>query len=130
MVALGRASGVKTKPNQNDKLQKKISYWIDQITTSAVEKQGTGRNCATVSRKPRGEKRVRRQKRDEESHECRIERMSSNMIGKGRELAYMMQRRKVDVQETRGKGSEATNIGAGVQNGLSWCGKEEKWILE
>ncbi|KAI5106601.1 hypothetical protein C0J45_4298 [Silurus meridionalis] len=40
------------------------------------------------------------------------------MTGKGREVAYMMERRKVDmlcVQETKWKGSKARNIGGGFK---------------
>lgn len=43
---------------------------------------------------------------------------ASSVTGKGRELADMMERRKVDilcVQETGGKGGKATTIGGGCK---------------
>ncbi|KAK3512209.1 hypothetical protein QTP70_001117 [Hemibagrus guttatus] len=67
-------------------------------------KEGAGGNWATVGRRSRGGRRVRRQREKRK--------------GKGRELADMMERRKVDilcVQETRWKGSKARSIGAGFK---------------
>ncbi|MCJ8736362.1 hypothetical protein PDJAM_G00257420 [Pangasius djambal] len=46
------------------------------------------------------------------------------MTGKGRELADMMERRKVDIQETRWKGSKARSIGAGFK--LFYYGVDSK----
>ncbi|KAK3535066.1 hypothetical protein QTP70_003030 [Hemibagrus guttatus] len=50
--------------------------------------------------------------------------MVLNKIGKGRELADMMERRKVDIQETRWKGSKARSIGAGFK--LFYYGVDSK----
>ena len=52
------------------------------------------------------------------------------MTGKGRELADMMVKRKVDipcVKETRWKGSKARNVGDGCNIILPWRIWEEKW---
>ncbi|KAK3542544.1 hypothetical protein QTP86_028677 [Hemibagrus guttatus] len=74
------------------------------LTTTAigaVNLQGAGGNWATVGRRSRGGRIVHRQREKRK--------------GKGRELADMMERRKVDilcVQETRWKGSKARSIGA------------------
>ncbi|KAK3527016.1 hypothetical protein QTP86_006792 [Hemibagrus guttatus] len=80
---------------------------------SAVDLQGAGGNWATVGRRSRGGRRVRRQREKRK--------------GKGRELADMMERRKVDilcVQETRWKGSKARSIGAGFK--LFYYGVDSK----
>ncbi|KAK3545101.1 hypothetical protein QTP70_000575 [Hemibagrus guttatus] len=56
-----------------------------------------------------------------------VQRRESAYIGKGRELADMMERRKVDilcVQETRWKGSKARSIGAGFK--LFYYGVDSK----
>ncbi|KAK3556372.1 hypothetical protein QTP70_008008 [Hemibagrus guttatus] len=91
------------------------------LTTTAigaVDLQGAGGNWATVGRRSRGGRRVRRQREKRK--------------GKGRELADMMERRKVDilcVQETRWKGSKARSIGAGFKlfyYGVDSCELEEK----
>ncbi|KAK3551962.1 hypothetical protein QTP70_031499 [Hemibagrus guttatus] len=74
---------------------------------------GAGGNWATVGRRSRGGRRVRRQREKRK--------------GKGRELADMMERRKVDilcVQETRWKGSKARSIGAGFK--LFYYGVDSK----
>ncbi|KAK3556527.1 hypothetical protein QTP70_009074 [Hemibagrus guttatus] len=113
------------------------------LTTTAigaVDLQGAGGNWATVGRRSRGGRRVRRQreKRKGKSVGLRIGTLNvGTMTGKGRELADVMERRKVDilcVQETRWKGSKARSIGAGFKlfyygvavqsNGE--CGKEVK----
>ncbi|KAK3530646.1 hypothetical protein QTP86_030910 [Hemibagrus guttatus] len=92
-----------------------------RLTTTAigaVDLQGAGGNWATVGRRSRGGKRVRRQreKRKGKSVGLRIGTLNvGTMTGKGRELADMMERRKVDilcVQEIRWKGSKARSIGA------------------
>ncbi|KAK3525786.1 hypothetical protein QTP70_007548 [Hemibagrus guttatus] len=75
-----------------------------RLTTTAigtVDLQGAGGNWATVGRRSRGGRRMHRQREKRK--------------GKGRELADMMERRKVDilcVQETRWK---ARRIGAGFK---------------
>ncbi|KAK3555297.1 hypothetical protein QTP86_014982 [Hemibagrus guttatus] len=72
-----------------------------------------GGNWATVGRRRRGGRRVHRQREKRK--------------GKGRELADMMERRKVDilcVQETRWKGSKARSIGAGFK--LFYYGVDSK----
>lgn len=92
--------------------------WINTITipvqlrpgltttvSGAGDQQGAGGNWTTVGRRPprrREKKRFRRQreKRKDRSVEVRVR----TMTGKGRELADMMERQKVDilcVQETR-----------------------------
>ncbi|KAK3567574.1 hypothetical protein QTP86_020021, partial [Hemibagrus guttatus] len=76
-------------------------------------KEGAGGNWATVGRRSRGGRRVHRQREKRK--------------GKGRELADMMERRKVDilcVQETRWKGSKARSIGAGFK--LFYYGVDSK----
>ncbi|KAK3518110.1 hypothetical protein QTP70_033330, partial [Hemibagrus guttatus] len=94
------------------------------LTTTAigaVDLQGAGGNWATVGRRSRGGRRVHRQreKRKGRSVGLRIGTLNvGTMTGKGRELADMMERRKVDilcVQETRWKGSKARSIGAGFK---------------
>ncbi|KAK3568429.1 hypothetical protein QTP86_006942 [Hemibagrus guttatus] len=86
------------------------------LTTTAigaVDLQGAGGNWATVGGRSRGGRRVRRQREKRK--------------GKGRELADMMERRKVDilcVQETRWKGSKARSIGAGFK--LFYYGVDSK----
>ncbi|KAK3551094.1 hypothetical protein QTP70_012456 [Hemibagrus guttatus] len=86
------------------------------LTTTAigaVDLQGAGGNWATVGRRSRGGRRVHRQREKRK--------------GKGRELADMMERRKVDilcVQETRWKGSKAHSIGAGFK--LFYYGVDSK----
>ncbi|KAK3554921.1 hypothetical protein QTP86_000949 [Hemibagrus guttatus] len=103
------------------------------LTTTAIgaiDLQGTGGNWATVGRRSRGGRRVRRQreKRKGKSVGLRIGTLNvGTMTGKGRELADMMERRKVDilcVQETRWKGSKARSIGAGFK--LFYYGVDSK----
>ncbi|KAK3541390.1 hypothetical protein QTP86_024010 [Hemibagrus guttatus] len=103
------------------------------LTTTAigaVDLQGAGGNWATVGRRSRGGRRVRRQreKRKGKSVGLRIGTLNvGTMTGKGRELADMMERRKVDilcVQETRWKGSKARSIGAGFK--LFYYGVDNK----
>ncbi|KAK3514119.1 hypothetical protein QTP70_005119 [Hemibagrus guttatus] len=97
---------------------------------SAIDLQGAGGNWATVGRRSRGGRRVHRQrvKRKGKSVGLRIETLNvGTMTGKGRELADMMERRKVDilcVQETRWKGSKARSIGAGFK--LFYYGVDSK----
>ncbi|KAK3520940.1 hypothetical protein QTP86_018461, partial [Hemibagrus guttatus] len=103
------------------------------LTTTAigaVDLQGAGGNWATVGRTSRGGRRVRRQreKRKGKSVGLRIGTLNvGTMTGKGRELADVMERRKVDilcVQETRWKGSKARSIGAGFK--LFYYGVDSK----
>ncbi|KAK3571545.1 hypothetical protein QTP86_013170 [Hemibagrus guttatus] len=103
------------------------------LTTTAigaVDLQGAGGNWATVGRRSRGCRRVHRQreKRKGKSVGLRIGTLNvGTMTGKGRELADMMERRKVDilcVQETRWKGSKARSIGAGFK--LFYYGVDSK----
>ncbi|KAK3541298.1 hypothetical protein QTP86_020964, partial [Hemibagrus guttatus] len=104
-----------------------------RLTTTAigaVDLQGAGGNWATVGGRSRGGRRVRRQreKRKGKSVGLRIGTLNvGTMTGKGRELADMMERRKVDilcVQETRWKGSKARSIGAGFK--LFYYGVDSK----
>ncbi|KAK3526680.1 hypothetical protein QTP70_031470, partial [Hemibagrus guttatus] len=96
----------------------------------AVDLQGAGGNWATVGRRSRGGRRVHRQreKRKGKSVGLRIGTLNvGTMTGKGRELADVMERRKVDilcVQETRWKGSKAHSIGAGFK--LFYYGVDSK----
>ncbi|KAK3548948.1 hypothetical protein QTP70_021670, partial [Hemibagrus guttatus] len=96
----------------------------------AVDLQGASGNWATVGRRSRGGRRVHRQreKRKGKSVGLRIGTLNvGTMTGKGRELADMMERRKVDilcVQETRWKGSKARSIGAGFK--LFYYGVDSK----
>ncbi|KAK3510289.1 hypothetical protein QTP70_033153 [Hemibagrus guttatus] len=91
---------------------------------------GAGGNWATVGRRSKGGRRVHRQreKRKGKSVGLRIGTLNvGTMTGKGRELADMMERRKVDilcVQETRWKGSKARSIGAGFK--LFYYGVDSK----
>ncbi|KAK3527512.1 hypothetical protein QTP86_024294, partial [Hemibagrus guttatus] len=103
------------------------------LTTTAigaVDLQGAGGNWATVGGRSRGGRRVHRQreKRKGKSVGLRIGTLNvGTMTGKGRELADMMERRKVDilcVQETRWKGSKARSIGAGFK--LFYYGVDSK----
>ncbi|KAK3567839.1 hypothetical protein QTP86_027365 [Hemibagrus guttatus] len=103
------------------------------LTTTAigaVDLQGAGGNWATVGRRSRGGRRVRRQreKRKGKSVGLRIGTLNvGTMTGKGRELADVMERRKADilcVQETRWKGSKARSIGAGFK--LFYYGVDSK----
>ncbi|KAK3535320.1 hypothetical protein QTP70_007936 [Hemibagrus guttatus] len=103
------------------------------LTTTAigaVDLQGAGGNWATVGGRSRGGRRVHRQreKRKGKSVGLRIGTLNvGTMTGKGRELADVMERRKVDilcVQETRWKGSKARSIGAGFK--LFYYGVDSK----
>ncbi|KAK3517633.1 hypothetical protein QTP70_013645 [Hemibagrus guttatus] len=91
---------------------------------------GAGGNWATVGRRSRRGRRVHRQreKRKGKSVGLRIGTLNvGTMTGKGRELADMMERKKVDilcVQETRWKGSKARSIGAGLK--LFYYGVDSK----
>ncbi|KAK3538767.1 hypothetical protein QTP86_015892, partial [Hemibagrus guttatus] len=107
--------------------------YSDEVSVFCREKRkqlGAGGNWATVGRRSRGGRRVHRQreKRKGKSVGLRIGTLNvGTMTGKGRELADMMERRKVDilcVQETRWKGSKARSIGAGFK--LFYYGVDSK----
>ncbi|MCI4382162.1 hypothetical protein PGIGA_G00260620 [Pangasianodon gigas] len=115
----------KTLPNLIMRIVSTLNFIPDRsrpgLTTTAIgtgDLQGASGNWATVGRRSRGGRRVRRQreKRKGKSVGLRIGTLNvGTMTGKGRELADMMERRKVDilcVQETRWKGSMARSIGA------------------
>ncbi|KAK3527989.1 hypothetical protein QTP86_013101 [Hemibagrus guttatus] len=104
-----------------------------RLTTTAIcaiDLQGADGNWATVGRRSRGGRRVHRQreKRKGKSLGLRIGTLNvGTMTEKGRELADMMERRKVDIlclQETRWKGSKALSIGAGFK--LFYYGVDSK----
>uniref|UniRef100_A0AAR2IVR4 Endonuclease/exonuclease/phosphatase domain-containing protein n=1 Tax=Pygocentrus nattereri TaxID=42514 RepID=A0AAR2IVR4_PYGNA len=106
---------------------------LTTTASGAVDQQGAGGNWTTVGQRPskrRGGRQVRRQRerRKGRSVEVRVGTLNiGTMTGKGRELADMMERRKVDilcVQETRWKGSKARNIGGGFK--LFYHGVERK----
>ncbi|KAK3573402.1 hypothetical protein QTP86_024706, partial [Hemibagrus guttatus] len=110
--------------NKNIKLSERVLIPVQQYP------KGAGGNWATVGRRSRGGRRVRRQreKRKGKSVGLRIGTLNvGTMTGKGRELADVMERRKVDilcVQETRWKGSKARSIGAGFK--LFYYGVDSK----
>ncbi|KAK3555667.1 hypothetical protein QTP86_025750, partial [Hemibagrus guttatus] len=110
----GAVMGVRMNTRSN----KNLLY--SEFAVSALM-TGAGGNWATVGRRSRGGRRVRRQreKRKGKSVGLRIGTLNvGTMTGKGRELADVMERRKVDilcVQETRWKGSKARSIGAGFK---------------
>ncbi|KAK3542303.1 hypothetical protein QTP86_021959, partial [Hemibagrus guttatus] len=88
-----------------------FSYQVAKGMDFLASKNGAGGNWATVGRRSRGGRRVHRQREKR----------------KGRELADVMERRKVDilcVQETRWKGSKARSIGAGFK--LFYYGVDSK----
>ncbi|KAK3512600.1 hypothetical protein QTP70_017200 [Hemibagrus guttatus] len=103
---------------------------LTMTAIGAVDLQGASGNWATVGRRSRGGRRVHRQreKRKGKSVGLRIGTLNvGTMTGKGRELADVMERRKVDilcVQETRWKGSKARSIGAGFK--LFYYGVDSK----
>ncbi|KAI5625322.1 hypothetical protein C0J50_15181 [Silurus asotus] len=96
---------------------------LTTTATGIVSRQGTGGNWATVGRRRgrRGGRRLQRWQGKEQCRRVEIRVATLNvgtMTGKGREVADMMERRKVDmlcVQETKWKGSKARNIGGGFK---------------
>ncbi|KAK3564321.1 hypothetical protein QTP86_012406 [Hemibagrus guttatus] len=103
------------------------------LTTTAIgaiDLQDAGGNWATVGGRSRGGRRVHRQREERKGKSVGLRIGTLNvgtMTGKGRELADMMERRKVDilcVQETRWKGSKARSIGAGFK--LFYYGVDSK----
>ncbi|KAK3552394.1 hypothetical protein QTP86_011626 [Hemibagrus guttatus] len=111
-------------------ISKELKPGLTTTAIGAVDLQGAGGNWATVGRRSRGGRRVRRQreKRKGKSVGLRIGTLNvGTMTGKGRELADVIERRKVDilcVQETRWKGSKARSIGAGFK--LFYYGVDSK----
>ncbi|KAK3555325.1 hypothetical protein QTP86_014921 [Hemibagrus guttatus] len=103
---------------------------LTTTTIGAVDLQGASGNWATVGRRSRGGRRVHRQREKRKGKSVGLIIGTLNvgtMTGKGRELADMMERRKVDilcVQETRWKGSKACSIGAGFK--LFYYGVDSK----
>ncbi|KAK3532069.1 hypothetical protein QTP86_006796 [Hemibagrus guttatus] len=126
------------RERERERESKTITNFIpDQLrpglTTTAigaVDLQGAGGNWATVGRRSRGGRRVHRQREKRKGKSVGLTIGTLNvgtMTGKGRELADMMERRKVDilcVQETRWKGSKARSIGAGFK--LFYYGVDSK----
>ena len=96
---------------------------LPTTATGTGGQQGTSGNCATAGRRRRRRRgrRVRRQweRGKGRSVEVRVGTLNvGTMTGKGRELADMMERRKVDilcVQETKWMGSKARSIGGGFK---------------
>ncbi|XP_051780692.1 uncharacterized protein LOC127527100 [Erpetoichthys calabaricus] len=127
-VMSGRASGVNfCQINMQTTIQISIpdqsSPGLTTTATSTVSQQGAGGNWATVGRRRR-RRRGRHVWRQEERRkvkrvELRVGTLNvGSMTGKGRELADMMKRRKVDIlcmQETKWKGSKASWIGGGLK---------------
>ncbi|KAK3511760.1 hypothetical protein QTP70_021784 [Hemibagrus guttatus] len=118
-------------PEELEEVAREREYEFHTGSVEAwVNLQGIGGNWATVGRRSRGGRRAHRQreKRKGKSVGLRIGTLNvGTMTGKGRELADMMERRKVDilcVQETRWKGSKARSIGAGFK--LFYYGVDSK----
>ncbi|MCJ8742455.1 hypothetical protein PDJAM_G00082310 [Pangasius djambal] len=126
-----------TPEGKSRKKKKTITITTDRsrpgFATTAIgagDLQGAGGNWATVGRRSRRGRRVcrQRQKRKGKNVGLRIGTLNvGTMTGKGRELADMMERRKVDIlcaQETRWKSSKARSIGAGLK--LFYYGVDSK----
>ncbi|KAK3568311.1 hypothetical protein QTP86_003822 [Hemibagrus guttatus] len=95
------------------RIQADKKSFLHMVAGCSLRDRGAGGNWATVGRRSRGGRRVHRQREKRK--------------GKGRELADMMERGKVDilcVQETRWKGSKARSIGAGFK--LFYYGVDSK----
>ena len=95
---------------------------VARINKGTVVQQGAAGKYATVGqRRKRGGKHVRDKHKRRMGGKMEVKVGTLNvgtMTGKGRELADMMVKRKVDilcVQETRWKGSKARNIGGGCK---------------
>ncbi|KAK3571605.1 hypothetical protein QTP86_015340 [Hemibagrus guttatus] len=134
MRSMYRSVVVKKELSRKAKLSIYQSIYVPTLTYGhelwVMTERGAGGNWATVGRRSRGGRRVRRQreKRKGKSVGLRIGTLNvGTMTGKGRELADVMERRKVDilcVQETRWKGSKAHSIGAGFK--LFYYGVDSK----
>ena len=95
---------------------------LTKTASGTVVQQGAAGKYATVGqRRKRGGKHVsdKHKRRMGRKMEVKVGTLNlGNMTGKGRELADMMVKRKVDilcVHETRWKGSKARNIGGGCK---------------
>ncbi|KAI5621580.1 hypothetical protein C0J50_18849 [Silurus asotus] len=96
---------------------------LTATATGIISRQGTGGNWATVGRRRRrrGGRRLQRRQGKEKCRRVEVRVGTLNvgtMTGKGREVADMMERRKLDmlcVQETKWKGNKARNIGGGFK---------------
>ncbi|KAK3536156.1 hypothetical protein QTP70_031754 [Hemibagrus guttatus] len=103
---------------------------LTMTAIGAIDLQDAGGNWTTVGGRSRGGRRVHRQREERKGKSVGLRIGTLNvgtMTGKGRELADMMERRKVDilcVQETRWKGSKARSIGAGFK--LFYYGVDSK----
>ncbi|KAK3567560.1 hypothetical protein QTP86_020032, partial [Hemibagrus guttatus] len=118
------------KPGPSAWVHIKSRPGLTTIAIGAVDLQGAGGNWATVGRRSRGGRRVHRQREKRKGKSVGLTIGTLNvgtMTGKGRELADMMERRKVDIlciQETRWKSSKAHSIGAGFK--LFYYGVDSK----
>ena len=91
-------------------------------TANTTERQGGAGNCATAGQKKRRggrKKRERREKKKTRQNSMRIGTVNvGTMTGKGREIADLMERRRIDImciQETKWKGSKAKYLGDGYK---------------
>ena len=104
---------------------------LTTTATGAVVQQGVSGNSATVGqRQKRGGKQARKRIEKKRSSKVALRVGTLNvgtMSGRGREVADMMERRKLDilcVQETKWKGSKARNLGGGCK--LFYHGEDGK----
>lgn len=98
---------------------------LPTTASGTVDQQGASGNWVTVEsrrrRKRRGGRQVRNRRDKRKSKMIDVKFATLNvgtMTGRGRELADMMERRRVDVlcvQETKWKGSKAKSIGGGCK---------------
>uniref|UniRef100_A0A7N8XCY4 Endonuclease/exonuclease/phosphatase domain-containing protein n=1 Tax=Mastacembelus armatus TaxID=205130 RepID=A0A7N8XCY4_9TELE len=94
---------------------------LPTTATGAVDLQGASGNWTTIGRRRRGGRRVHRQREKRKGRNVGLRVGTLNvgtLSGKTRELADMMERRKVDilcVQETRWKGSKAYRLATGFK---------------
>ena len=112
-MASGRASGCKTlakstmMPTRNIVIPDRSRPGSTTTATSIDARQGAGRNYTTAGKKI------------ELCGEVRIATLNvGSMTGRGREIADMMERRRVNilcVQETKWKGAKAREIGGGYK---------------
>ena len=107
---------------------------LTKTASGTVVQQGAAGKYATVGQmRKRGGKHVRDKHKRRMGRKMEVKVGTLNvgtMTGKGRELADMMVKRKVDilcVQETRWKGSKAKEHRRWLQNILPWRRWEEKW---
>ena len=108
---------------------------LTKIASGTVVQQGAAEKYATVARRrKRGGKHVRDKQKRRMGGKMDVKVRTLNvgtMTGKGRELADVMVKRKIDtlcVQETRWKGIKARNIGDGCKIYYqAWRRWKEKW---